>query len=272
MACDPPDPKVFIERISYFALFGHSHLELARWLAVALLVIVASGWYPRITGLVHWWISVSLQMSATTIDGGDQITADLTILLLPMTLTDTRRTHWEQTQVDSTLLTNRLRLFFALFSYVLIRIQMAGVYLHASVAKFAVSEWADGTSIYYWAIHPTFGYPAWLKPIALWLLKDPVVVCCTTWGVMFLEYLLSAALFLPKKYWKWLLFAGIAFHFAIAILHGLVSFGIAMTAGLILYLRPLEQVFCFGGRSSRRVKMVAQPFCVEAEWLEERGA
>jgi len=142
---------------------------------------------------------------------------------------------------------------------------MAGVYFHASVAKFAVPEWADGTAIYYWAINPTFGYPDWLRPLAMWLLKDPVFLCCTTWGVMILEYLLSAGLFFPKRHWKWLLYAGIAFHFAIIVLHGLVNFGIAMIAGLILYLRPLEQVFRFGRKDCNGMRASDKPVVAGSE-------
>jgi antimicrobial peptide system SdpB family protein len=249
MNFDPPDSQYFIQKIGFFCVFGPHHLEMARWVAVALLAVVASGWNPRLTGLIHWWIASSLQMSATLVDGGDAITANLTLLMLPLTLTDPRRSHWGSADVKDSHPSARLRLFFALIGYVLIRFQMAGVYFHASVAKFGVEEWADGTAIYYWAINPTFGYPDWLQPLTMRLLKDPVIVCCTTWGVMILEYLLGIGLFLPKRHWKWLLYGGITLHVGIIILHGLVSFGLAMIAGLILYLRPLEQVFHFGRKS-----------------------
>jgi antimicrobial peptide system SdpB family protein len=243
MIFDPPAAEHFIQKMGFFLIFGRDHLELARWVGVGLLALVASGWYPKFTGIIHWWISSSLQISGTLVDGGDQITANLTLLLLPMTLTDPRRSHWDCAEVKDFLLSKRLRLFVALISYVVIRVQVAGIYFHASVAKFAVEEWVDGTAIYYWAIHPTFGFPGWVKPLALWLLKNPVILCCTTWGVMILEYLLSVGLFLPKRYWRWLLYTGLMFHFAILVLHGLVSFTLAASAGLLLYLRPLEQLF-----------------------------
>src|SRR2546422_599543 len=84
MNYDPPNTQYFIQKIGYFGVFGHNHLELARWLAVVLLAIVASGWRPRFSCVIHWWISSSLQMSGTLIEGGDQITANLTLLLLPI--------------------------------------------------------------------------------------------------------------------------------------------------------------------------------------------
>jgi len=64
------------------------YLELARWGSVIALIIIASGWRPRVTALPHWWITFSLQNSAITIDGGDQIAAVLTFLLIPLALTD----------------------------------------------------------------------------------------------------------------------------------------------------------------------------------------
>jgi antimicrobial peptide system SdpB family protein len=259
MDSDPPVTQHFLQKIGYFGVFGHSHLELARWLAVGLLAVVASGWYPRFTGVIHWWICSSLQMSGTLVDGGDQIASDLSFLLLPMTLTDPRSTHWQTLEVRDRLFSDRLRLFFALAGYVAIRFQMAGVYFHACIAKFGVPEWADGTALYYWGIHPNFGFPDWSKPISMWLLRDPVILSCTTWGVMILEYLLTVGLFLPKKYWKWLLCAAIIFHLGIGVFLGLPSFAIAMWAGLILYLRPLEQAFQFGRKEVRSLEILDTP-------------
>jgi hypothetical protein len=54
------------------------------------------------------------------------------------------------------------------------------------------------------------------------------------------------ALVMPKKQWNMLLIAGILFHISIGFSMGLISFGFAMIAALLLYLRPLEQEFSFG--------------------------
>src|ERR1700687_6287515 len=62
-------------RISLFCLVPHDQLWLARWLAVAILLVVASGWRPRYTGLFHWWVSFSFSVSATIPDGGEHATA-----------------------------------------------------------------------------------------------------------------------------------------------------------------------------------------------------
>src|SRR5688500_5023921 len=75
-------------------------LGLARWVAVAVLLVTASGWRPRWTAVPHWYVAFSFQTSAITLDGGDQVAAVLTLLLLPLALTDKRRWHWQRPEAD----------------------------------------------------------------------------------------------------------------------------------------------------------------------------
>lgn len=232
-----------LQRIGFFALFGEPNLELARWVAAFFLLIVASGWRPRITAIPHWWISLSLQMNAVTVDGGDQLTAVLTLLLLPIALTDSRAWHWQNSQAPEN--SSASRRLIAVFTLLLIRIQVAGVYFHAAVGKFAVAEWANGTALYYWILHPGFGAADWLSPIVTPLLVNGYTVVLLTWGVMASEYALSLGLFVSRRAWPALLTLGIGLHVGIVLLHGLVSFSVAMFAALILYLRPAERTFGF---------------------------
>jgi antimicrobial peptide system SdpB family protein len=224
------------------------YLEAARWVSVVILLIVASGWRPRYTALFHWWISFSLQTSAITVDGGDQVTAVLTFLLLPIALTDKRKWHWqsisaEENQENIDSFKNIIRRLIALTASVAIRIQVAIIYFHAATAKLAVEEWIDGTILYYWFTDSMTGLPEWLKFINP-LFTSPLVALIT-WSSLLVEILLFMALVMPKKKWRYLLILGIAFHLSIAITMGLISFGIAMIAALILYLRPFEDEFSF---------------------------
>lgn len=50
----------------------------------------------------------------------------------------------------------------ARITLLLIQIQLAVLYLQASMAKLGVPEWADGTAMYYRSHHPTFGSAPWL--------------------------------------------------------------------------------------------------------------
>ncbi|MBX3208595.1 MAG: hypothetical protein KF764_26415 [Labilithrix sp.] len=222
---------------------GAPHLDLVRWLSVAVLAVVVSGWRPRYTGVLHAWVAFGFQANAMIVEGGDQIGSILALLLVPVTLLDDRKWHWlprAPRPLDERERTFRL---VARVCFALARLQVAGIYFHAAIAKFAVPEWTDGTVLYYWLNHGTFGAPAWMMPVLRPLLLNGVIVATTTWGVLLVEYALSAGLLVHRKYWPVLLALGIGLHAGIALLHGLVTFAITMFAALILYLRPLDQAF-----------------------------
>ncbi len=232
-----------IRSIGIFCLLS-PELELARWLCILILLIVMSGWRPRYTGIIHWLVAFSLQTSGTVLDGGDQVTAVLTFLLLPITLTDNRKWHWQSPKnISYTIFLEKLRSLVAIVSIGVIRLQVSIIYFHAATAKFALEEWIDGTILYYWLNDPLIGLPNWLR-FTLPIYSSRFVVFFT-WGTLLIEILLFMGLLMPKKYWKSLLIAGLIFHGGIAFMMGLISFGCAMTAALILYLRPIEQDFKF---------------------------
>ena len=241
-----------ITRFGLFCQVGGSHLEISRWLATLILLVVASGWRPRLTGILHWWVAVSFSTSAIMVDGGDQVTAILTLLLLPVTLTDPRRWHWEGVQGKPSGLTEITRLV-ALSSLFMIRVQVAGIYFHSAIAKFQVPEWANGTAVYYWFTDPTFGAPGWLHPILAPLLANALSVTLITWGALMLQVFLFMGLVMDKRHRRVLLLLGLGFHAGIALIHGLISFAIAMWAALILYLRPVSEEFQFVNNTYARL-------------------
>ncbi|MFK3983262.1 sporulation-delaying protein SdpB family protein [Micromonospora sp. NPDC050397] len=209
--------------------------EAARWLSVAVLLVVASGWRPRFTGVLHWWVSWSLLVNTSIVDGGDQVTAVLTLLLIPVTLTDPRRWHWSRPPVREPGLARLV----ACVVLILVQVQVAVLYLHASVAKLGVREWADGTSLYYWLRNPTFGAPDWLRPLVDVVTDSSLGVALLTWGSVALEFALALAILLGPAAKRRLLVAGLLFHASIAIAMGLISFSTAMGAALLLYLLPI---------------------------------
>lgn len=241
----PPAPYCEgVSRISMFCFAPPEQLGVARWLAVAILAMVISGWRPQWTALPHWWVAFSLQTSITIPDGGDHINAILTLLLLPVALTDGRKWHWSLPgPFGSPPATAReeSRRVVALMALWTIRLQVAIVYFHAVVGKLGVEEWVDGTALYYWLTDPTFGAPSWITPVLEPVLTTPLTLALLTWGTLVLELLLAVGLLLPERARQRVLLAGIAFHSAIAITMGLVSFGLAMFGALILYLRPVDQ-------------------------------
>lgn len=243
-------------KISLFYLLDFN-FQLAKWIAVSILLIVASGWRPRITGILHWWVSYSFIASAILVDGGDHITSVLTLLLIPICLVDSRKWHWTlhtpapKTENAKWVVANLI----AITSFFIIRLQVAFIYFHAGVGKLEVEEWVNGTATYYWFTEPMFGLSSWLAPIITPLLVSPWGVCFITWGVIVFEILLFLGLTLHSKWRSTLLILGIAFHFGIVLIHGLVSFFFAMSAALLLYLRPKTDHITFLG--FKKLKMVS---------------
>ncbi|MEZ4363430.1 MAG: HTTM domain-containing protein [Kofleriaceae bacterium] len=249
-----------VGKAGLFCLTGADHLELGRWLAVAALLLVASGWRPRLTGLLHWYVVTSLFSSGTLVDGGDQAAVVLTFLLVPITLADPRRWHWsaappvslERTTARRALGASALRLLALTCAWAL-RLQMAGIYFQACVSKLKVPEWQDGTAVYYWFTDPWFGIPEPVRSLVMPLLTNGMVVTAITWGALALEIFLFSGLVATRRTRRALLVLGISFHAMIALIHGLLSFALVMWGGLILFLRPLDQEFAAVRRLTERL-------------------
>jgi antimicrobial peptide system SdpB family protein len=196
-----------------------------------------------LTGVVHAWLAFSLQANALMIDGGDNAAAVLALLLVPVTLTDPRRWHWQKAPPAArTTRDDALRLV-ALVTLTAVRVQVAGIYFLASIGKFGVEEWTNGTAVYYFSQSPIFGASGVVSSLLRPLVVSAIGVTAITWSVLVLEYLLSAALVMPKRAWGALLVMGIGLHAGIIAIHGLWSFSTVMFGALVLYLRPPERAF-----------------------------
>jgi antimicrobial peptide system SdpB family protein len=214
-------------------------------IAVAVLLVVAIGWRPRFTGVVHWWLSLSFQLTGSTMEGGDQAIAVLTLLLIPITLTDPRQWHWQaapaSTHPTSLRKSGRaLASLVALSAALAIRVQVSGIYFHASVAKLLVTEWQDGTAMYYWLNSPVFGAPLLLRGMLAPLLRHAGFLAAITWSPIAVELLLFMGIIASRPARRVLLVLGIGLHLGILILMGLFTFSLVMFGALLLYLRPFD--------------------------------
>jgi antimicrobial peptide system SdpB family protein len=239
-----------VTRWGLFCLAGVTHLEVARWIAMMILAIVASGWRPRITGLLHWYVATSFYTSCVVVDGGDQAATVLSCLLIPVTLTDPRRWHWEPPPMDGRALSppgqslaSMTVRFIALTCLWAIRLQVAGIYLHAAISKLKVPEWRDGTAVYYWFTDPWFGFAEPVRSLAMPILTNSVMITAFTWGALMLEMFLFTGLVATRRTRAVLLVLGISFHAIIAMIHGLLGFALVMCGALILFLRPVHEEF-----------------------------
>jgi antimicrobial peptide system SdpB family protein len=240
----------YCQGVAGYSLFCVMDPDWARPVAIVVLLVAASGWMPRFTALPQWWVTVSFQASATIPDGGDQVAAVMTLLLLPLALTDGRTWHWQRPQDTGG---REVSALVALSALVVIRLQVAGIYLQASMAKLGREEWADGTALYYWLTDPMFGAPGWLTPVLEPVLASAAGVTLLTWGTVALEFALVLGLVAGRAARPYLLMAGITLHAGIAAFMGLGSFALAMVASLVLYLRPPDLPFALAPLRAARL-------------------
>ncbi|HEX5759115.1 MAG TPA: sporulation-delaying protein SdpB family protein [Thermoanaerobaculia bacterium] len=242
--------------LSLFSLLSE-HLVLAKWIAIGVLLVVVSGWRPRVTGVLHWWVSYSFTTSCVIVEGGDQVVSVLALLLIPVTLTDPRRSHWSACSLP--LQGESFRRMLAVSVLWAVRLQVSAIYFFAFLGKSRVDEWANGTAIYYWSVHPLFGASGVVRDGLEPILTNRFGVVVLTWAVIAFEALLAAGLVMKDELRLRLLVLGLAFHAAIAILHGLVTFSLGMAGGLILYLRPVGQPLDVSGLLVR-LRRLSRPF------------
>ncbi len=236
------------DSVSQFGLFCilKDNLDIAQLIGCLILMAVIVGSYPRYSCFFHWWVSYSFNSSATLVNGGDQLTAVLTILLVPICLADNRTNHWKSgTTPNGRGFIQQIFVINTWVAYLLVRIQVCFLYFNAFVSKLKIDEWINGTALYYYFQSPLLGTSSWLSPVLMPLMSNPFIVTASTWGVILLEVVLFVSVVLPSKNAKKVLGMGIIFHILIAIFFGLISFFFACAAGLILYLHPVEKSFMF---------------------------
>src|SRR5690606_24304191 len=220
---------------------GSRYFDLVVWGSVLVLLVVATGFAPRWTAIPHWYIAWSFAASSPIPDGGDHITTNLALLLVTLCLLDRRRWHWSP---DTTYHQRSVGVKFAAYGAIALWIlQIFVLYFQAAVAKFGVTEWADGSALRYWMQNPTFGPAGWMRDLALGILQYPLFVLLVTYGTLLFQLTLA---FSPLYSWGWrrfYLFAAVVFHLGIAVTMGLWSFSIAMIAAdLIFLIRPHESL------------------------------
>ncbi|MEJ8285675.1 sporulation-delaying protein SdpB family protein [Curtobacterium citreum] len=221
-------------RWSLFCMAGGA-TPMTMTLVIVVMVAVLSGYLPAVTAVPHWWVAWSLNIGSPIRDGGDQVAAVLTLLLVPLLLLDRRRSHWSPDRRWSARPWGVRGVAWGVL--VIVWVQASVLYANAAIAKFAVAEWANGTALWYWIQEPSFRPPAaflWLARVAQDALAGAVIV---NYGVLALELLAAALLFVRPGVRRVALPILIAFHISIGVMFGLWSFFLSMAALLVLYLR-----------------------------------
>ncbi len=232
----------FTTQWNFFYFFGEN-LIVAKGLAIFILIAVISGYVPQLTSWLHWWVNVSFLFACPLIEGGDQLNAILSMLLIPIAVTDRRINHWFAVKIADRPLTKLLCWSF----FAMIILQISIVYFQAAVSKFSVDEWLNGTAVYYWATHNIFGVNTSIRPFVVDLMANRFFITVLTWGTLVMEIVFFTWIFMKRNSWNWklLLLLGCLFHAGIIVLHGLFSFFFSMAGALVLYYIPKERMLSF---------------------------
>lgn len=217
-----------------FNLFSwFSNFETGIIISIVILTFVVLGIFPKYTCIPHWFVTYSFSNTASCIDGGDQVATIVTLLLIPICLFDSRKWHWSSVRIEKKFYQKTI----ATFSYFLLSFQIFNVYFFASVGKFKIEEWKNGTAIYFWLTQPLFGATDFFKPIVDLILFSPILTTFLNWSVLIFELLIAFSIFSSNiKQKKMILIMGLLFHFFISLFLGIVSFSIIMSACLIILL------------------------------------
>ncbi|MFJ5803713.1 sporulation-delaying protein SdpB family protein [Streptomyces decoyicus] len=241
---------------SAFCAAKHSYSGLT-WImygCVAVLLIAASGWRPRLTALPHAYVNYSVFSGIAINDGGDQVALILSVLFVLPSLGDPRRWHWNEPPAFTGARGQRVWALLGLSSLVMLRLQMSVIYFQAAVAKLPHAEWADGTAMWYWAQDLNFGAAPWLSWLIDPIVATPVGVALMTWVPLVIELSLAVALLLPQRYRYWAMWLGFFFHLCIASVMGLWSFALAMAAGITVLCMPLGSHIRRGTEDGRQTE------------------
>lgn len=209
-----------------------------RWIATAAGVLIAlwviSGWLPRYSAIPQAWFAFSFDAAVAIGEGGDQVNHNLSLILAVIALFDSRRNAWSIGEPMSENYRTRgaVSRGIMMFALVLAQLQVAFIYFHSGVGKATVSEWSEGSAVYY-IVNGQFGVPRYLDFLGEWV-AHPVVSIVLTWSVIGLEILLALAVIMPDRLRRCLILVGLAFHLGIIVFMGLWSFGFAMFACLVI--------------------------------------
>lgn len=203
-------------------------------LALAVMCLPAMvGLLPAFCGWLHAYAAFSLSNNAIGIEGGDQLTVTLAILLALASATDRRWSGFAEARRG----VERASLIPSNVLLAAIVVQVAYVYVEAALVKLGHPIWAEGSALWYWVQNSGFGVAPATERVLLDLLANPLVSASVSWGTIVLELLLAAGLLLAGRSPRVrfiVLLVGIGFHVLIAAVMGLVTFAIAMTGALLL--------------------------------------
>lgn len=203
---------------------GSEPYSPGRVIAVAILGCVVLGLWPRWLCVPHWYVAFSLAVRTVAPDGGDDVAQILTLLLIPVSLGDMRTCHWQRP--DTPMAPGWRGSAYA--GHLLLRCQIAIIYLDASLSKLAFHSWRSGTAVPILLSNPQFGLIPEVRQLAQRLLAPVWVSAPITWTVIAIEMTIALTMLFGARARRAALALAVCLHSAIIVVMGLFSFGLIM--------------------------------------------
>lgn len=231
------DTSSLLEKCNLFLLLGYDKINVSYLISIIILLVVVLGILPRLTGILHWWITFSFYNSSVIIDVGDQMALIFTFFLIPITLLDTRSNHFKKSNKTSKLVKNISETF-----WLVLKIQAALIFLENSIIKILIyDEWVKGQNLLYWINHNIFGRQDLLASTLNNLHNIPFISAMILAIIILLKLFLVGALFINDNFIKHRLFiVAVLIHSIGYIYCGLISILLNFIAVLIIYLIDLR--------------------------------
>ncbi len=208
-----------------------AHLSyLSQLIAVTILVCVILGLWPRRFCIAHWYVAFSMATRMIVLNGGEEVGQILTLLLIPICLGDSRMCHWRR---PSAPMAPGWR-GSAYAGHLVLRWQIAIIYLEASLSKLLFPAWRAGTAIPILLNDPQFGLPMAIRPTVEHIIATTGVGFALTWSVMAIEICIALAMLSPAPIRRFGVALAVCLHLAIVVAMGLFSFGLIMIALVLI--------------------------------------
>jgi antimicrobial peptide system SdpB family protein len=224
----------FLENVSLFCVVGGLPDDIVQILMILGLIVVISGWLPRFTSILHFWLSYSFAHAVALPDGGDTVLVFTTFFLVFVCLPDARIWHWSQSNSWSSARFGALQ-GISWAAHWALRFQVAYIYLHSALAKLSVENWSEGSALYYIVRGEFFGTANFFQGFVFLLTSIPIVALSLSWGTMIVECLIAVSLLSKQPVAQTAGFVACAMlHVGIIAFIGIWSFALAMIFSVMI--------------------------------------
>lgn len=230
-----PECSNVLQQSSIYCLGGSESLATKQICIILVLLVVASGVYPRWTSVLHFWASLSIGVSIALPDGGESVARIATLLLIPVCAGDSRRWQWRK---PAGATGPRAQAWGFAFIWAL-RAQMSFIYADSAISKFGVADWANGTAEYYIVRDPLFGSSGPLGGLMHWGTSFALGTLTLTWGALVAELALAFLMLTPRRGKRLLIALDTGLHGMIILSMGLWSFGLVMIGAAVAASTPM---------------------------------